>query len=95
MSEDAIGQDFWSLVDKFIQVANAQEEGMKASRISSAMLYAAARYNAFLSVSGCENAEMLAEARQASLEYFADQYEKVYLENFDDLAASKMGAERG
>lgn len=44
--EDMNNQQFMALADKFIELANKENENVKATALHMAFLYAAARYNA-------------------------------------------------
>jgi len=75
-------KEFFEVVDEFVRLANELNARWPSSRISSAMLYAAARYNAFnfrkLDASPDTN-------REQAVEYFCEQYREMLLENFDTL----------
>ncbi len=71
-------QEFYDLVDQFIELANKLGRTRPTSRISSAIMYAAARYNAF-------NFEILdpepEKNRERASEYFVEQYRAMPREN--------------
>ena len=47
MPEDDVPNEFFDVVDEFVHLANKLNEKWPTSRVSSAIMYAAARYNAF------------------------------------------------
>jgi hypothetical protein len=74
-------QQYWDIADSFIQLANELAEKEPQSKVSSAMLYAVARYNAFIFAISSDN---LLEEKEAAIEYFLEQYKKMLSENLDD-----------
>ena len=80
MSENQ-NEDAWKVVEAFINLANAQTENMSPGNVSSALLYAASRFNAFIVAS---NAENFSEEKEQSIQYFLGQYEKMLRDNMDD-----------
>lgn len=48
------------------------------------MLYGAARFNAWVSACGFENAADMAEKKEETIKYFVEQYTKMIEENLDD-----------
>ena len=83
MSDEKPDQKFWDLADQIIGIANDHCEDMGAGKVSSAVLYAAARFNAFI-VASSPNADIPNE-KEAALEYFGGQYKKMLSENLDDF----------
>jgi len=75
---------FFELVTKFINEANALNAAEHRSRISAAILYAAARYNAFTWMNREIDPEQTPE--QAA-EFFAGHYKAMFAENLQVLAA--------
>lgn len=87
MSQDMeeTSKAFFELVDRFLGLANELGQDWPRSRISSTLLYAAARYNAFNCLRRDVGTEQTPEA--AAL-YFRDQYEKMFFENLRELAGA-------
>lgn len=48
------------------------------------MLYGTARFNAWLSATGWNNAEEMKKAKDETLEYFVTEYRKMLEENLND-----------
>jgi hypothetical protein len=73
-----VPQEFYNLVDQFIELANNLGRTWPTSRISSAIMYAAARYNAFKFYALDLEPE---KNRQRAFEYFSEQYRAMLGEN--------------
>ncbi len=88
MSENIPDQEFFELADSFIRLANQHRENIPATKVSSAFLYAAARYNAFVAASA-DGADPESE-REVVIEYFTQQYRKMISENMDDYIKNPL-----
>ena len=82
MASDELPPEFFDLVDRFIHLANELTRDHNTSRVSSVIMYAAARYNAHCAVSLDPK---IGENREAAADYFAEQYRNVLEENLDIL----------
>jgi len=77
-------QAFFELVTRFLNEANAMNDRHHRSRISAALLFAAARYNAFTWM----HREILPEQTPAQAEtFFAEHYKTMFRENLEFLKA--------
>ena len=74
--------EFHAFVDTIIEAANSLPSSLPSSRISSVLLYAAARYNVFNYVRAGESLEHQDEA----VGYFLGQYRLMLEEHFADAA---------
>lgn len=75
---------FYNRADAFIRLANDQLEQVSRGQVSASCLYAASRFNAWVSACGFESsAEMLA-AKDETMEYFVEQFRAMLQENLDD-----------
>ncbi len=83
MSE-LIESEFWDRADALIHVANDQCKEAPNSKVSSSMLYAAARFNAFIVAVGARDLDELNADKEAATAYFTEQYRKMFVENLDD-----------
>ncbi len=80
-------QVFFDLVTRFIAEANRMnDEKHHRSRISAALLFAAARYNAFTWMHRDEGMNPGQTVEQAE-EFFASHYRSMFLENVEFLKA--------
>lgn len=77
--------DFHEVADEFINFANDLSEEWAMPFLSSAFLYAAARYSAFFFL---ENDGDLANRAQA-VDYFCDQYRKMLQESLAELSQER------
>ena len=74
--------EFFEMADAFIALANKYGEKGAVGKVSSALLFAAARYNAFY-VAAVENIS-LEDEKDVAMRYFTDQYQKMLNDNFED-----------
>ena len=81
--DDDVPEEFYDLVDEFVSLANELGESWPPSRVSSAILFAAARYNAFNFYALEADPE---SSREGAVEYFCEQYRIMLLSNLDALA---------
>lgn len=84
LSEEAIDRQFREIADKFIDLANNHVDQANRENISLALLYTAARYNAFVVASHAKNVKAYDADRQKAKDYFAGQYSSMLDENLDD-----------
>lgn len=75
---------FFDRADEHIHLSNSHMADVNPGKASASMMYAAARFNAYVSWIGFENAEDMAENRDETIEYFAEQYKIMLKENLDD-----------
>jgi hypothetical protein len=73
--------EFYEMADAFVDLANEMAETERVSRVSSAFLYACARYNAYaMQVQG----GAVAEADEDAIRYLLEQYEKMLREHMTE-----------
>ncbi|WP_395749416.1 DUF3144 domain-containing protein [Prosthecobacter sp.] len=84
--QQPVTKEFYALVDRFIGLANELTGDHATSRISSVILYAAARYNAHCMAALDHDA---ANNRTAATDYFVGQYRSMLDENMDNLLSPK------
>jgi hypothetical protein len=82
--EDKEHEEFCQMADKFIQLANHLSENSSRETISSSMVYAAARFNAYLIASNTSNLDEMTEQKADAVKYFSQQYLDMFEENFED-----------
>tara|TARA_R110002049_G_scaffold137746_1_gene297781 strand:+ start:231 stop:527 length:297 start_codon:yes stop_codon:yes gene_type:complete len=90
---------FIERADEHIFLSNDQiAKGVSAGKVSASNMYATARFNVWLSASGCESGEELAEGKTEITEYFVAEYKKMleenldnYCKNFDDYMKGTSG----
>jgi hypothetical protein len=91
MPKNDVPKEFFDVVDKFIDLANKLSRKWPTSRISSAMMYAAARYNASNFYTLESNPGRNA---QSATEYYCEQYKAMLRENMEGLQGLRPGGGR-
>ena len=84
MSDETQDNAFWERADEIINLANQQAEDVESDDVSSSLLYATARFNAFLIASTAEKADDIKAGKDAAIEYFTEQYRQLLIDNIDD-----------
>lgn len=84
MSDNTEDKEFFERADAIINLANTQCDDFAIGRVSSSLLFAAARFNAFIVASSAKDLEQLKNDKTEAIKYFKEQYEKVFIENIDE-----------
>lgn len=84
MKEDELDKQFWHRADQFINLANEQSQETPPGDVSSSLLFAAARYNAFIAAATANNIEELKKNKEEAVRYFSNQYYEMFVENLED-----------
>ena len=79
-----VDKEFFERADAYITVANEQAQTVNRGKVSASMMFATARFNAWVSASGTESGEELATVKDEALEYFLSEYRKMLEENLDE-----------
>jgi len=79
-----VDKEFFERADAYIDVANQQATQANRGKVSASMMFATARFNAWVSASGTESGEDLAAVKQEALDYFLEEYRKMLEENLDE-----------
>ena len=78
---------FYDRADAHIYLSNDQISGdVSRGEVSASMLFAASRFNAWVSATGFESADAMKAGREEALGFFTAQYRLMLEENFDDYA---------
>ena len=85
---NTVPKEFYDRADEIIRLANEQLADERRGRVSSSTLYAAARFNAFISAANYSSGEEMTKALTEITEYFVEQYRKMLKENLEDYAAN-------
>lgn len=81
--------DFFERADAHIQLSNAQiTEAAGRGKVSASMMYATARFNAWVSACGFGSSTEMATGRDEAVAYFVAQYRQMLEENLDEYIAS-------
>ena len=76
---------FYERVDAHILLSNQQlAEGTPRMNVNGSTAFAAARFAAWTSASGFQNAEDMKKARQVSIDFFCQQYRVMIEDNLDE-----------
>ena len=87
MSQGA-DHDFFDRAHEHLRIANEQLNGVSEGQVSASMMYACARFNAWISATNQESARDLKGAYGETIEYFVAQYRKMLVKNLDDFVAN-------
>jgi Protein of unknown function (DUF3144) len=83
MAQDP-GDKFFDRADAHIHLSNDQLKEVSRGKASASMMYATARFNAWVSACGFSDGDQMKAARDETIEYFHTEYQKMLEENFDD-----------
>ncbi len=83
-SAQNMDKDFFKRTDAFIQVANGLCKENETGKVSASMLYAAARFNAFIVASSAKDKAEADRNKVEAIDYFTEQYRAMLLANMDD-----------
>lgn len=86
MSTDEPESAFWSRVDRFIDLANDQSRDADKGRVSAALLYAAARHNAFHVASSARDQAHLRANLEEAIRHNVEQYRNMLTHNLQEYA---------
>lgn len=75
---------FYERADAHIHLSNAQLADTPDGKVSASMMYATARFNAWLTARGHDSAASMAETRDQAIDYFLKSYRSMLEEHFDD-----------
>ena len=84
MSTSKTDDNFYIRADDFINLANKQCDGVDNSKVSSSLMFAAARFNAFIASSSAQDLEQLKRNKNAAIQFFTEQYTQMLTENLDE-----------
>lgn len=87
MSENASSKTFQERVDEFVAIANEQAAESSVEDVNTAVLFSAARFNAFSVARSVETAENLQTEKQAAIEYFTQRYAEMLNQNLEEYIA--------
>ena len=79
-----VDDKFYDRADAHIHLSNDQLKNVSTGKASASMMYATARFNAWVSASGFSQSEEMKDARAETIEYFVSEFQKMLEENLDD-----------
>jgi hypothetical protein len=80
--KNEIPQDFYDVVDRFINLANDLGKEWPRSRVSATLMFAAARYNVY---NWLNRQVDLEQSLDEAVAYYREQYEKMFRDNVEEL----------
>ncbi|MGF6221357.1 DUF3144 domain-containing protein [Pseudomonas frederiksbergensis] len=82
---DATDEAFYDRADAHINLSNKQlREFGDLGKVSASMMFGTTRFNAWVSARNFKSGEKMAQAREAMLKYFCEQYRMMLEDNLDD-----------
>jgi len=86
MTEDT-DEKFFNRADAHINLANAQLADMARGKVNASLMFAAARYNAWVSATDLQSSQKLQENRAELIDFFLGQYRSMLENNLDNYIA--------
>jgi hypothetical protein len=84
-----VDDKFYERADSHIHLSNDQLKVEKGrGKVSASMMYATARFNAWVSACGFASADQMAGDREKTIAYFVEQYRLMLEENLDDYISN-------
>ncbi len=78
-------EGFYDRADAHIHLSNDQvTKDIERGKVSASFLYGAARYNAYISATGCESRDEMISAKEKAIHYFVSEYRKMFEEHYDN-----------
>ncbi|MFC3941193.1 DUF3144 domain-containing protein [Pseudomonas gingeri NCPPB 3146 = LMG 5327] len=76
---------FYDRADEHIHLSNEQLKRFDDfGKVNASMMFGTTRFNAWVSARGFKSGEEMAQAREAMLNYFCNQYRMMLEDNLDD-----------
>ena len=93
---DPFDDAFYKRADAHIALANEEAEDTSHEAVNASMMFASARFSAFLSARGFKSGEAMAAKREETVEYFVAGFRQMfegnldaYIKNFDAYMNAK------
>ncbi len=84
LTDEELERKFRALADQFIDAANTHAANEHKENVGLALLYAAARFNAFVVASHAGDLDGYQEDLDKAKEYFTGEYRRMLEENLED-----------
>ncbi len=84
MSKDLRDDAFWKITDDFIKLANKQCDKYKNGKVSTSIIFSAARFNAFMYASSAKDLSDFQKDKSKVVEFLTNEYQKKLIENLND-----------
>jgi hypothetical protein len=79
-----LDDSFYDRADAHILLSNEQNRSIGRGKVSASMMYATARFNAWVSARGYASRDEMVAGRAETIEYFLREYRLMLEENVDD-----------
>ena len=83
ISDEEVNLQFREIADAFIDLANDQSNRFNRENVSLALIYAAARFNAFIVAGHADDGAAYDRDRDSAFDYFTGEYQRMLEENLD------------
>nr|WP_315463783.1 DUF3144 domain-containing protein [uncultured Rhodoferax sp.] len=87
-TEKSVDDRFYDRADSLIHLANEHCSDIGRGKVSASFLFAASRFNAWVSACGFDSEDAMRASKEETLEYFVAQYKAMLEENLDDYIAN-------
>ena len=84
MEQDQKNKAFFAMADSFIDSANAYCDEEKSSQVGSAMMFATARFSAFVVASHSPDREKYEAEIEGATDFFSQEFKRMLLENLEE-----------
>ncbi len=84
MSTSDTDQEYWNIVDAFLEQANTHSEKHDIGMVTSALMNAAARYSAFYVAGSSESRKDLKEDKDVLVQDISREFKQRFASNLED-----------
>lgn len=77
-------EKFYDRADAHIRLANSQCDESVPGKVSASLLFAASRFNTWVSALEFESVEQMHSEKENIVEYFVSQYKSMLVDNIED-----------
>lgn len=81
---DKIDKTFYQRANDHILLSNEQLKENSKVIVNASMMFGLARFSAWVTASGCNNANEMKEAKEKIVEYFLGEYKTMLNDSLDD-----------
>ncbi len=87
MDQEQRNQEFKQLADTFIDLANQHCDKVENTRVGSSMLFASARFSAFVVASHAKDQAHYESEIDNAIEFFSQEFKRMLTENLEEYKA--------
>lgn len=85
---EQIDEQFYRRADAIIQLANEQLKDSERGKVCASVMFASARFTAWVNACDAQSSELMAEHRDQAIAYFVEQYRLMLEHHIDDYTAN-------